>query len=106
MGTTGGNTNDLLESLELTEKGLIDPAVMLTHIGGIDTAAQTTLNLPTISGGKKRIYNHINMPLTAISDFEELGKENEHFAKLGEIVKNNRGLWCLEAEKYLLKNWS
>lgn len=105
MGTTGGNTNDLLESLDLTEKGLINPAVMLTHIGGIDAAAETTLNLPNIPGGKKLVYNHINMPLTAISDFEERGKENEHFARLGEIVKNNRGLWCVEAEKYLLENW-
>ncbi len=105
MGTTGGNTNDLLESLDLTEKGLINPAVMVTHIGGIDVAAETTLNLPHIPGGKKLIYNHINMPLTDIRDFEDLGKENKHFAKLGEIVKNNKGLWCGEAEKYLLENW-
>lgn len=34
MGTTGGNTADMIESLELTASGRIDPAVMVTHIGG------------------------------------------------------------------------
>ncbi len=78
---------------------------MVTHIGGIDAVADATLNLPNIPGGKKLIYNHITMPLTAIDDFEALGKDNEHFAKLAEMTKNNKGLWCLEAEQYLLKNW-
>lgn len=36
----------------------IDPAVIVTHIGGLDAAAETTLNLPKIPGGKKRIYTH------------------------------------------------
>ena len=30
MGTTGGNTADMIESLELTASGRIDPAVMVT----------------------------------------------------------------------------
>ena len=34
MGTTGGNTADMIESLELTAQGRINPAVMVTHIGG------------------------------------------------------------------------
>lgn len=105
MGTTGGNTDDLVESLRLTEKKLINPAVMVTHIGGLDCVADTVLSLPKIPGGKKLIYTHINMELTAISDFEEKGKSNPHFARLAEIVKNNKGLWCAEAERYLLENW-
>ena len=32
MGTTGGNTADMVECLELTAAGRIDPAVMVTHI--------------------------------------------------------------------------
>lgn len=35
-------------------------------------------------------------------DFEELGRENEMFAKLAEICKANNNVWCEEAEKYLL----
>ncbi|MHB1391605.1 MAG: zinc-binding dehydrogenase [Clostridia bacterium] len=105
MGTTGGNTEDLIESLKLTEKKLINPAVMVTHIGGLDAVADTVLNLPKIPGGKKLIYTHIDMELTAISDFEKKGKSNPHFARLAEIVNINKGLWCAEAEKYFLENW-
>jgi hypothetical protein len=42
------------------------------------------------------------MELTAIDDFEEKGKTDPLFAELYEIVKRNNGLWCAEAEKYLL----
>lgn len=105
MGTTGGNTDDLKESLELTEKGLINPAVMVTHIGGMDCVPETVLNLPKIPGGKKLIYTHINMELTAIEDFKKKGETEPVFAKLYEIVERNKGLWCPEAEKYLLDNW-
>lgn len=105
MGTTGGNTDDLIESLKMTAAGLIDPAVMVTHIGGLDSAGETILNLPKIPGGKKLIYNHISMPLTAIDDFGKLGKTDPRFQKLDEICRHNRGLWCPEAEEYLLANW-
>ncbi len=105
MGTTGGNTDDLIESLKLTEQKLINPAVMVTHIGGLDSVADTVLNLPKIPGGKKLAYTHIEMELTSISDFEKKGESNPHFAKLAEIVNRNKGLWCAEAEKYLLEYW-
>ena len=62
----------------------------------------TTLNLPKIPGGKKLIYNNIKLDLTAIADFEEKGKSDPLFKKLDEIVKGNNGLWCAEAERYLL----
>lgn len=102
IGTTGGNTDDLKESLKMTEEGLINPAVMVTHIGGLNSAAETTLNLPKIPGDKKLIYTGIDLELTAIDDFEEKGKTNPMFAELDKIIKRNNGLWCPEAEKYLL----
>ncbi|SJZ47333.1 zinc-binding dehydrogenase [Garciella nitratireducens] len=105
MGTTGGNTDDLIESLRLTEKKKINPAVMVTHIGGLNCVAETTLNLPKIPGGKKLVYTHIDMELTAIEDFKEKGKKEIRFKKLAEIIEKNNGLWCAEAEKYLLENW-
>jgi threonine dehydrogenase-like Zn-dependent dehydrogenase len=104
VGTSGGNTDDMIESLEMMEKGLLNPAVMITHIGGLNSVIDTTLNLPNIPGGKKLIYNNIDLELTAIQDFKEKGKTDPMFAKLAEIVKANNGLWCLEAEKYLLAN--
>ncbi len=103
-GNSGGNTDDMLESLEMMANGKIDPSSMLTHIGGLDSAIETTLNLPKIPGGKKLIYNQISMPLTAIADFAELGKTDPLFAKLAELTKANNGLWSSACEKYLLEN--
>jgi threonine dehydrogenase-like Zn-dependent dehydrogenase len=104
MGSTGGNADDMIESLEMSSKGLINPAVMLTHIGGINSAIDTILELPHIPGGKKIAYNEIDMPLTAIEDFEELGKSDPLFKGLAELVAKYKGLWNAEAEKYLLEN--
>ena len=59
IGTSGGNTYDMIESLSLMEKGLINPTAMVTHIGGLDSVASTTLSLPQIPGGKKLIYTNI-----------------------------------------------
>lgn len=51
---------------------------------------------------EKLIYTHIDLPLTAIADFAELGKSDPLFAALDEIVSRHNGLWCPEAERYLL----
>lgn len=102
-GTSGGNTDDMREALEMSGKGQLNPAILVTHIGGLDAAKDATLSLPKIPGGKKLIYTHISLPLTAISEFEEKGKTDGMFKKLDEICKANNGLWCLEAEKYLLE---
>lgn len=104
VGTSGGNTDDMVESLQMMEKGLINPTAMITHIGGLSSAIETTLNLPKIPGGKKLIYTNIDMELVALADLKEKGKTNPLFARLGEIVEKNNGLWSAEAEKYLLAN--
>lgn len=104
VGTSGGNTDDMREAIKMMNEGKINPATMITHIGGLDCAVETTLNLPKIPGGKKLIYNQISLPLTSISDFAKLGETDPMFKKLAEIVEANNGLWCAEAEKYLLAN--
>ena len=104
VGTSGGNTNDMRESLKLMEEGRINPAVMITHVGGLDAVVSTTLNLPQIPGGKKLIYTNISMPLVSLYGLEEKGKNDPFYAALHEIVAGNDYIWCLEAEKYLLSN--
>lgn len=105
-GTSGSTTEDMHDIVRLIAENRIDPAVMITHIGGIDAAINTTLNLPSIEGGKKLIYTHIdNLPLTALTDFETLGKQDKRFETLDKLVKQNNGLWSAEAEKYLLNNF-
>jgi threonine dehydrogenase-like Zn-dependent dehydrogenase len=103
VGTSGGNTVDMKEALALMSAGL-DPAGLITHIGGINAVIDATLHLPEIPGGKKLIYNHIEMALTPITDFAQKGKSNPVYAGLAEICEKHKGLWSTEAEDYLLAN--
>jgi len=105
VGTSGGNTDDLIESLTMMADGRLNPSAMVTHVGGLDAVIDTVINLPSIPGGKKLIYNHINLPLTAISDFAEAGKNNPLFAALDKACTAANGLWCKEAEDILLDHF-
>jgi len=104
-GTSGSTPEDMRDIVKLIGENRLDPSVMITHIGGIDAAIDTTVNLPNIPGGKKLIYTHIELPLTALTEFEKLGKTDERFKVLDEYVKANNGLWNTMAEKYLLENF-
>ena len=92
------------EALDIMGRGIINPSVMITHVGGLDSAVETTLNLPKIPGGKKLIYTNKRLPLVAIDDFAEQGKSDPFYAGLAEICGRNQNVWNLEAEQYLLEN--
>ncbi|MDR2470935.1 MAG: zinc-binding dehydrogenase [Treponema sp.] len=107
VGTSGGNTDDMKESLSMMAAGELNPVFMITHVGGLDSVVQTTLDLDKIPGGKKLVYTHKKLPLTAIADFAEQGRANAGglgplYTALAEICGRNRGLWSREAEEYLL----
>lgn len=104
VGTSGGNTDDMRQAIQMMNEGKLNPASMVTHVGGLNATIDTLMNLPGIPGGKKLIYNHISMPLTAIADFEKLGETDPMFAELDRLCKAHNGLWNAEAEKYLLAN--
>ena len=103
VGTSGGNTDDMKEALSLMAENRINPSVMVTHIGGLDAVIDTTMRLPEIPGGKKLIYTNISMKLTPIEDFSRKGQSDPFFKKLDRIVKKNGGVWCGEAEDYVLR---
>lgn len=108
VGTSGGNTDDMRESIALMEQKKINPAGMITHIGGLNACAETTMNLPKIKGAKKLIYTHVDLPLTAIEDFGKAAEENagtelgKLYADLDALCKEAGDLWCAAAEKRLL----
>ena len=104
-GTSGSTIEDMHDIVDLISKKRIDPAVMITHIGGMDAAIDTTMHLPQIPGGKKLIYTHIALPLTALADFARMGETDARFKVLDELVKENNGLWSAKAEQYLLENF-
>ncbi|MDC7221161.1 MAG: zinc-binding dehydrogenase [Spirochaetales bacterium] len=103
IGTDWGNMQDMREALELMEEDKIGPEVLITHIGGLDAAAEATLNIPGNGDGKNLIYTDISLPLTALDELEEKGKGSDFYRDLAGIVKKNNGLWSVEAESYLLQ---
>ena len=105
LGSTGGTIDDMKEAIDKNAAGLINSAVMITHVGGLDSVVETTKNLPNVPGGKKLVYTHINMPMTAIDDFGKLGETDPFFAELDKVCKKNKGLWSAEAEKMLLEHF-
>jgi L-sorbose 1-phosphate reductase len=92
------------EALKMAGENLLTPAILVTHIGGLDAARETILNLPKVPGGKKLLYTHISLPLTAIGDFAEKGKTDPLFKELAKLCDQTGGLWNAGAEKYLLKH--
>ena len=101
VGTSGGNSDDMRECLEMSAAGKLNPSMMVTHIGGLDAVPATILGLPDLPGGKKLIYPHISLPLTAIEDFRELGVDDALFAELADLCDQQGGLWNADAEKAL-----
>lgn len=104
VGTSGGNTDEMREALKLMAASTINPAVMITHIGGLDAVVETTLNLPNIPGGKKLIYTNIALPLISLAELESSGRNNPLHAALHELVSRNGGIWSRDAEEYLLRH--
>ena len=104
VANSGGDVKDMADSVDWIGKGYLHPEVMITHVGGLDSAAQATFDMLKVPGGKRLVYTHVNMPMTAISYFAEKGKADPFFAELDRICSANKGLWCKDAEDYLLAN--
>ena len=104
VANSGGDVKDMADSVDWIGKGYLHPEVMITHVGGLDSAAAATFDMLKIPGGKRLVYTHVMMPMTAIDDFAEKGKADPFFAELDRICSANNGLWCKAAEDYLLAN--
>ncbi len=102
VANSGGDVKDMADSVDWIGRGLLHPEVMITHVGGLPSAARATLDLHAVPGGKRLVYTHVDLPMTAIADFAEKGREDPLYRELGRICAANRGLWCKEAEDYLL----
>ena len=102
VGTAGSIPEDMTDIIHLIEEDKINPGALVSHILGLNAVSDTLFAMEKPSGAKKVCYNELDLPLIAISDLKELGKENELYRVLGEIVERNGGIWCAEAESYLL----
>ncbi len=104
VGTAGSIPADTVETISLIENKNINAGALVSHILGLDAVIDAVMDMGKPSGAKKVCYTHISLPLTAIEDFEKLGKKDPMFATLDKIVKSNGGIWCKEAEDYLLEH--
>ena len=97
VGTSGGNAENEAKAAKLTAEHKLDVAKVITHVLGLNAAAETTLSQPEIGGGKKLIYTHKKF------DRIELAKVDPD-SELGKILKKHNGIWSHEAEQWILNN--
>ncbi len=95
MGISGGTADDMRKAVKLVEDGIVNVANIVTHVLGLDAAADTTLNQRAIGGAKKLVYTHKAMDLTTLKDVDP-------GSPLGKILAQTDGIWSKEAEEYIL----
>ena len=104
VGTAGSIPEDTVDVIHLIEQDKIDPSALISHILGLKDAAAAIYGMEKPNGAKKVCYPHLDIPMIAVDDLGEWGKKDPLFAELDRIVKAHGGLWCAEAEAYLLAN--
>ncbi len=102
VGTAGSIPQDMRDVIGLIEQERIEPGALVSHILGLNAVCDTLFAMEKPSGMKKVCYNELDLPLIAIADLPELGRTDPLCAALAQIVERNGGLWCREAEEYLL----
>lgn len=103
VGTSGSNTQDMVDAVDLIEKGVVQVGKIATHVMGLDAVPEAVLNLPDIPGGKKICYSQKRYPLTALEEFGTTRTESWEM-ELAGILERNGGIWSREAEMHFLKN--
>lgn len=102
VGTSGSNTQDMIDAVRLIENGTVQVGKIATHILGLNAVSESVLDLPNIPGGKKICYSQKCYPRTAV---DTLGQGTEAWeAELAGIVEKHGGVWNAEAERYFLAN--
>lgn len=104
VGTAGSIPDDTVDTIHLIEQKKINPGALVSHILGLKSVPDAIFAMEKPNGAKKVCYPSLDIPLVALEDFAKLGETNPLFKKLDEIVRANGGLWCADAEKYLLEN--
>ncbi|NLK39550.1 MAG: zinc-binding dehydrogenase [Clostridiales bacterium] len=104
VGSAGSIPEDTVDTIRLIEQGKINCGALVSHILGLPALKDAVFAMEKPSGAKKVCYSALDIPLVAIDELEALGNTDPLWKELAAIVKKNGGLWCAEAEKYLLEN--
>ena len=104
VGTAGSIPEDTLDTIKLIEEKKVNAGALVSHILGLKDVPRAIMEMAKPNGAKKVCYNDLDIPFFALEELPELAKTDAMFDKLNEIVKANDGIWCAEAEKFLLEN--
>ncbi len=102
VGSSGASGEDLRSALKLLANNTIDPSFLVTHVGGLNAVPDTVCNLPSLGGGKKMIYPDFDLPLTPISQFQNMAG----YESVAEAIERFGGIWNEEAERRLIETIS
>ena len=102
VGTAGSIPQDMVDIIDLIEKDKIHPGAVVSHILGLNAYIDTLLAMEHPNGAKKVCYNGLDIPLIAVDELDQWADKDPMYGELAAIVKRNGGLWCTEAEEYLL----
>lgn len=104
VGTAGSIPEDTVDTIRLIEENKINPGVLVSHILGLKDVPDAIFAMEKPSGSKKVCYPGLDIPYIAVDELAKWADKDPMYGKLDEIVKENGGLWCAEAEKYLLEH--
>lgn len=104
VGTAGSIPEDMMDVIRLIEENAINPGALVSHILGLNAAKDALFAMEKPNGAKKVCYNGLDLPVIAISELKEMGSDNELYRNLAQVVEDNGGMWCKEAEEFLLAN--
>lgn len=104
VGTAGSIPLDTVDTIGLIEEEKINPGAIVSHILGLNAYADAIFAMERPSGAKKVCYTGLDIPYIAVNELEKWGEKDPLYKALADIVANNNGLWCAEAEAYLLAN--
>ena len=104
VGTAGSIPEDTVDTIHLIEQKKVTPGVLVSHILGLNALIDTMFAMERPNGAKKVCYNGLDIPLIAIDELDKWGEKDPMYRELDRIVKAHGGVWCAEAEAYLLEH--
>lgn len=104
VGTAGSIPRDTVDTIRLLEANAVNAGAMVSHILGLNAVPDAIYAMEKPSGAKKVCYTHLDIPMIAIDELEKWGERDPMYRELDRIVKEHGGIWCSEAEEYLLEH--
>ena len=104
VGTAGSIPQDTLDTIKIIEQKKISSGALVSHILGLKEVIPAIFGMEKPNGAKKVCYTGLDIPMVALEDFAKLGETDPMYKELDRIIKANDGLWCKQAEEYLLAN--